>query len=485
MVEAEKQRIPSVLAWRDTPRRKLRCATACVLASYLLGCGISAGVRDPGPPLDNATPAPVITKEEEKATADEGHPTLAAANPAATRDDLDAPRRSNAEAWNRPASKTSTAAKLDESAVCARLRPDRRIIEVTLKVHVGHADIIFLIDRTASMQEEINLIGNQLQNQLTPAVLRAIPDARVGVATFADFPIDPHGGSDRDDPFTLITPAVDDLAQVQAALDAIRLGDGMDVPESQVEALYQLATGDGLGEFIAPATDCPPGSLGYPCFRPDALPVILLFTDAVFHNGPAGVNAYPADLIAPPPHEYASAIRSMTDLNARVIGFDSGDGTASEHLIAVARDTGTVDATGRPLVFQIGRDGESLGRRVVEAIQSFSQSAVQDVSAAVHILGSNTNLEVGDVVEDLVALEAKPASGIQSIDRDARSFRGVAAGTVLTFEITLRDAVPELEPETTRVELEIVFRGDARRIIGRRRLEVGLLQAVDSGCTWQ
>ncbi len=480
-----------------------------LLVPYLTGCGISAVVQGPDEPAAPHTADSILTSTVDAVAGDEDRVEAevevevegeveveveaeveveveveveAEASRITMLHDPAPPAKITPDIVAPPTDRAASVVNPANSVRCGQRSPHRSTIRVPFEARVGSADIIFLIDRTASMQEEINLIGNQMQGLLTPAVLQAIPDARVGVATFADFPVDPLGDVERDDPFTLMTPAVSDFEQIQAAMDAIQLGDGLDAPESQVEALYQLATGDGLGTFIAPSTGCPSGSIGYPCFRRDALPVILLFTDAAFHNGPDEVNAYPADLISPPPHTYANAIRSMASMKVRVIGFDSGDGTAREHLVAVARDTGALDASGHPLVFSIGSSGESLGRRVVEAIQSFGESVIQDISLVVKSTGTDPGTDVTHLVERISALKAEPTRGVQSIDSDTHTFRGVSAGTVLTFEIALHDVVADLEPETGQTGLEVVFLADGRRVIGRHPLDLAAVRQDDSHC---
>ena len=37
---------------------------------------------------------------------------------------------------------------------------------------------------------------------------------------------------------------------------------------------------------VPPREDCPAATWGYPCFRDGAIPIVVMFTDAQFHNGP-------------------------------------------------------------------------------------------------------------------------------------------------------------------------------------------------------
>ncbi|MFT5359119.1 MAG: hypothetical protein ACI9KE_006362, partial [Polyangiales bacterium] len=194
---------------------------------------------------------------------------------------------------------------------CVEVPFEGESVELDLQIAaiVGRADITFLIDQTASMGEEIDRIRSRLRDQIAPAIREAIPDSQLAVATFADFPVEPYGAR-SDTPFELRLPMSDELAAVQAAVNAIELSDGRDVPESQVEALYQLATGEGIGRYVPRSAGCSRGGEGYACTRPDSLPVVLLFTDNASHNGPSGANPY-IGIPGPRPHTYAQAVNAL------------------------------------------------------------------------------------------------------------------------------------------------------------------------------
>jgi len=76
-------------------------------------------------------------------------------------------------------------------------------------------------------------------------------------------------------------------------------------------------TGLGLGTYLAPSASCSPGENGYPCFRADSLPVILLITDASFHNGPGCTEPYSG--ISPEPPMYDEAVSAFDAIHAMVI----------------------------------------------------------------------------------------------------------------------------------------------------------------------
>ncbi|MBK8170060.1 MAG: hypothetical protein IPK60_06915 [Sandaracinaceae bacterium] len=355
-------------------------------------------------------------------------------------------------------------------------------LPVSFSTRLQRADIVFLIDVTASMGDEIDQIRDKLRDVIAPAIEAQIPDIALGVASFADFPVEPYGDDPIDDPFTLQLPMTRDISAVQGAVNALQLESGHDQPEAQVEALYQLATGAGIGRFVPPSFGCPRGGFGYPCYREDSLPLVFLFTDAPFHNGPSGSNPYGPEIV-PPPHQYIDAIRALRSQGIRVLGFFSGDVfDSAEELESLARDTAALDVMGNPLVFNIGFDGASLDTSVVEAIQAFAQGIVLDVDAVVNDPNPDDGVDVRRLVSAVVPLRAEPMNGIESIDLGAGVFRGVRAGTQVTFQVQFRNDViiPTDEPQIFEIELE--FRGDGRRNLGRSRVRV-VIPAIDgAGC---
>lgn len=367
----------------------------------------------------------------------------------------------------------------DAPLPCIELFPDAGPVDLPLdtEVVVGRADVLMLIDVTASMDSEIDQIRSTLRDQIVPGLRDAIPDSRLGVATFADFP---NGtcGDPGDIPFELILPIDAEVARVQAAVDTVSTTAGGDPPESQVEALYQAATGEGLPGFIPPSFGCPGGGFGYPCFRTDALPVILLFTDAPFHNGPTGDFAYPAECSATGAHRYADALEALNARGIRVMGLFSGREGRSD-LEAVASDTGAI-SSGRPIVFDIGERGESLSTSVIQAVRTLADVIEFDVDTVLVDPVPGDGVDVRGFVDRVVALRAEPATGVRAIEGGV--FRGVATGTRVVFQLTLRNDVvaPGVGPQ--RFLLEIVFRADERTRLGSTVIELVIPGADGSGC---
>ncbi len=166
---------------------------------------------------------------------------------------------------------------------------------------IQKADILFLVDTTGSMSGEINNLQTSLTSLVT-TITGTIPDTAFGVARFDDFPTGGYGSAscagEADYPFELeqrVTTNMTDITAGVAALD-MPLHCGSDGPESQIEGLFQAATGDGFRAPGGAAWSDPfdpsagfdasrgHGMIGGAGFRMDALPIVIIATDNTFHR---------------------------------------------------------------------------------------------------------------------------------------------------------------------------------------------------------
>ncbi|MEZ4248332.1 MAG: vWA domain-containing protein [Polyangiales bacterium] len=175
-----------------------------------------------------------------------------------------------------------------------------------IDVQVRTVDVYFLVDTTGSMGGELNNLRSGLTSGtiggcsggVIGGIRCAIPDAWFGVGYHDDYPISPYGAG-SDDVYRNLLDITDNLGAAQTAVNGLTLHNGNDWPESQSQALWSIATGGGLGAFNPAKGGCPGARWGYPCFREDAIPVVVLITDAPFHNGT--ISAY----------DYASSTPTM------------------------------------------------------------------------------------------------------------------------------------------------------------------------------
>ncbi|MBW2262834.1 MAG: hypothetical protein JRG91_12735, partial [Deltaproteobacteria bacterium] len=237
------------------------------------------------------------------------------------------------------------------------------------------ADIFFLMDTTGSMGGEIASLRTELSSTIIPGIDAIIEDARYGVGRFDDYGATPYGSSGTDLVFQLVQRMTSNASDAQSAVDGLTTHYGGDYPESHVPALWASATGTGLSTYLADATGCGTDEVGYPCFRTTAVPIIVMITDAQMHNGPSDANPYnPANLGGHTPPTYSEAVTALTAINARVTTIYSGasDSEGETHAEQLATDTGAVDTSGDPLVFNVGGSGTGLGADVVTAVDTLA-----------------------------------------------------------------------------------------------------------------
>ena len=363
--------------------------------------------------------------------------------------------------------------------LCIELPPREPPTEFTVSfiTRISTADVLFLVDVTGSMGEEINQIRSGLQGTIVPGIAAAIPDVHFSVAQYADFPVAPYGDPD-DRPFVLSTPSTPDLREVQLGLDALIVLGGGDLPESGVEALYLVSTGRSAG-LLVPPRRCGAGTIGYPCFRREGTRIIVLVTDAPSHNGPGGAEPYGPD-VAPRPHTYDEALIAMRAIGAKVLGLYSGfneDGGRTQ-LETIARDTGAVSAAGEPIVIDIGPDGALLGPSVVSAVQTLVDEAPIDITIALEDDPSDA-LDALSFVRGVETVAADPAIGaVQEADR----FRAVRPGTRVTFRVRLNNTSIERGPLPQRYRMRVTLVGDAATLLTETNVEVVIPSIDGAGC---
>ncbi|WP_028314235.1 S8 family serine peptidase [Desulfatibacillum aliphaticivorans] len=262
---------------------------------------------------------------------------------------------------------------------------------------ISGADILFITDISGSYYDDIDTFQKDAAAIIQDLTDRDL-DIQFGVAAFSDFPIDPYGYSEYDDEAFVLLQSITD--QETDVINAVNLLDqplrhGGDLPESQLEALYQAAGGsgrdvDGNGSF-EDLGDIPPTLVGW---RDGVQKIIVLSTDAPFHDSSAEP-AYPGPT-------FSETLTKLQESKIIVIGLESGDTEGDLQDV--------VDATDG-FLFDLSSDSAEMADRIAEAMDEIQSSV--DVSWQ-EITG-------GEFIKSLT-----PAK-----------YTDVAPGSTVDFELTL------------------------------------------------
>lgn len=363
------------------------------------------------------------------------------------------------------------------------------------------ADIYFLVDTTGSMQPAIDNVRSSLA-RIASEVATRIPDVQMGVGRLEDFPFSdssPFGatffGAATDVPYENRQDITPDVSVVGAALGALDIGDEHDGPESQVEALYQTATGEGgdwtttipgggllggLSRYTLPPKSCPsiPDEIGirrgYPCFRPESLPIVVLVTDIEWHNGYADGAHWPYSMITPAPHTLPQAAEALNGIGGRYIGIAVGDTEPVAYWRmdheAVALATGSVDETGAPLVYNALTGAVS--DAILMGLETLALRTPQDVNTNTeNVPGNPGDTDATMFIKSIVPVEGYspagvpgPMPGVTYVSKDDTTFYGVTPGCMVDFAIDFYNDIvpPPATAQIYRARIIVVGNGVAR-----------------------
>lgn len=322
-------------------------------------------------------------------------------------------------------------------------------------------DVAILLDITGSMATELEALRTEI-GAIVVALDDLIAGAALGFATFADYARAPYGVY-GDVAFAARLPLGGNREALQGELASVRLADGGDGPEAQTVALYHTATG-ATHEGWVELPPCARDMVGGLCFHPASRRVVLLITDAAFHNGPEGTYPYdPTELRFDAP-TYERTVVALRDTGIEVAGIYTGrpGGEGLGHLRAVALDTRALDARGEPLVTDIGVDasGDIFREAAIGLLSSHASRERFPVRLTV--------VDGTDIVSRITAIRAEPDDGAGAIVTSG--FDTVRPGTRLFFQVVLSDgATPGRY--ALRLELTTAARTLASRIM---RVEITL-----------
>ena len=395
---------------------------------------------------------------------------------------------------------------------------------------VPSLDVFFLMDTTGSMFGEITNLKNALTGTIIPGIQAQVPNTQFGAGAYEDFPVLPYGSlagadcgrggvSTPDQPLHVFQTITNSVAAVQTGVGKFStatgpIGCGNDWPEAAIEALYQVATGQGLtgpGPTSVPASTAGVGGVA---FRPETMPVVVTITDAMSHAPGEtatclGDSVTYAGSVAAVAHTRQQAKTALGGICARSVGVASIEPslpvncTGQADLEDLATATGTrvppsawdigvrpagcaagqcctdINGTGRapdanglcPLVFRTDQNGTGLGTHIVTGIRMLTRFATFGVTSerqgpATDVDGTplpapHTTADFIKAVIPTGFMLPPPPPNIPAPTFDATNFFNVTPGTRVQFDVRAHnDFVPQTQqPQIFRAVIRVLAGG--------------------------
>ena len=352
--------------------------------------------------------------------------------------------------------------------------PLRRTLWVDTRIR--KLDIYLMMDTSGSMTGEMANLRSAFNTVIAPQVRSLIPDSWFGAGRLEDCPSSTCANAMHN-----IIDLTPDIAAVQASVDTLTSTCGGSEPYHQT--LWLLATGetDRFDGNVRPrprrCTD--PTTIGWPCFRRDALRAVVLMCDEPLASQSLGCSSsYPG-------RTQADAVAAMNAAGIRFIGIDSSTSSALQtEMHAVARATGAVDSrTDTPIYRRIPATGAGLDTAVVESVRGLTEQVPLRVDTELeNAAGSPAGVDVAATFIARVEANASGASiggrvctglptGDASGDGSPDHFPRVLPGTSVCFDVVPRAnrTVPATSvPGAYRARL--LIRGDSSTILDEREL---------------
>lgn len=254
------------------------------------------------------------------------------------------------------------------------IEPDPTRDALSFATDLQRVDIYVTIDTSGSMGGEMENLRTSFRTVIVPQLAARIPEVWFGAGRFEDCPNRSCANGMNN-----LIDMTSDVDAVQAALNTLMGTCGGSEPYFQT--LWLLATGDTSG-FVGgrvqpiPRRCADPASVGWPCFRPDAVKVVVQAGDEPLVSQSNGCGGYPGTA-------EADAVAAMNAAGIHYIGIDSStSSTVQTEMRRVATATGAVDATtGEPIYFRINSNGTGLGENLVTAVEQLTRNVPIRVDA--------------------------------------------------------------------------------------------------------
>jgi hypothetical protein len=198
-----------------------------------------------------------------------------------------------------------------------------------------------------------------------------------------------------------------------------------------------------------------------------------MVSDAAWHNGNGGANPYGA--VTGGTITFENAVTSLRGIGARFVGANLGG--SGPDMSAMATATGSVDSTGRPLVF----DGpaSTTSDQIIRGITALVGGTPQNVSTSTeNVDGNPDDVDATLFIKAITPIEGYrdgipgPNAGISYRSHDDTTFYEVIPGTLVDFEVEFWNDFREPARTAQIFQARIVVLGNGVARLDERRVYV-------------
>ncbi len=349
-------------------------------------------------------------------------------------------------------------------------------------------DVALLVDRSGSMQDEINNIKSELKTKVIDKIHTELTiSTAFGLATFLWTP---------NPPYALIEYMTLDANKVGQSV--LNIGDANGDDEYLPPAIFMLATG---AEFHGRVGACVPGfggcnqtiiadsvweyqkvnctgqlgSIGGACFRPKSMPIFVIVTDEAVKECPKVAQGWDScQWELGDPINIPEAIAAMNGIGAKLIGIDTGfddNGNMThepqEGYQKIAEQTGSLDKNGDMFYYHTqNSNGSGLSDQIANAVKDLTTYIDMDVTTGSMSDEQCNGHSAKEFVKSSKTVKAEPADGVSS--QDETTFYSVKQGTIVWFDVRFyNDFCPNPNPYPVTYQALVTVLGNGAYLSSR------------------
>ncbi|WP_457567317.1 hypothetical protein [Desulfurobacterium sp.] len=310
-------------------------------------------------------------------------------------------------------------------------------------------DVLWLVDLSGSFGDDIATWQNNT-SAIVNALKTKISDLRVGLASFVDAPCGDFGSYlSGDYGYKLEVPLTSNFTQFSERIGNLTIYSGSDTPESQLEAMYQAITGEGVvcngtcANATINATD--------PGWGAGRIHLLVVSTDAPFHR-PTDVDwsgiqyPYPANVT----DVLAAANETGVSISFLFAGYDydwDGNTTVTD-IYQIEPATGEIANATHGIVYTMSANSSE----IVEALESLANATVGNATIEL--------VPVGDTYGIVASISPSVLTGIDLTSTDKVDFTvtfSAPSGTTLPSSIDFYLVVKVEGSEIYRIPVHVVI----------------------------